>query len=91
MGNTTSAPARSPSRRKSNDLNLDGEPVVIAVAGVSVGNEHPDVDTLRQIASPECYVHITNAQALAAFIASVGSSGASRAADMAKVIKLIQG
>ena len=24
-------------------LNLDGEPVVIAVAGVSVGNEHPDV------------------------------------------------
>ncbi len=72
-------------------LNLDGEPVVIAVAGVSVGNEHPDEKTLRDIASPECYVHITNAQALAAFIASVGSSGASRAADVAKVIKQIQG
>ena len=72
-------------------LNLDGEPVVIAVAGVSVGSEHPDERTLRNIASPECYVHITNAQSLAAFIASVGSSGASRAADVAKVIKQIQG
>jgi uncharacterized protein YegL len=72
-------------------LNLDGEPVVIAVAGVSVGGEHPDEKMLRQIASPECYVHITNTQALSAFIASVGSSGASRAADVAKVIKLIQG
>ena len=39
-------------------LNLDGEPVVIAVAGVSVGKEHPDERTLREIASPECYVHI---------------------------------
>ncbi len=57
-------------------LNLNGEAVVIAVAGVSVGNEHPDEKTLRQVASPECYVHIDNAPALAAFIASVGSSGA---------------
>jgi uncharacterized protein YegL len=72
-------------------LNLDGEPVVIAVAGVSVGIEQPDERTLRDIASPECYVHITNARSLAAFIASVGSSGASRAADVAKVIKRIQG
>ena len=72
-------------------LNLDGQPVVIAVAGVSVGKEHPDEKTLRDIASPECYVHITNAQALAAFIASVGSSGASHAADVAKVIKQMQG
>ncbi len=44
-----------------------------------------------RIASPECYVHIDNAQSLAAFIASVGSSGASRAADVARVIKQIQG
>src|SRR5208283_4940130 len=62
-------------------LNLDGEPVVIAVAGVSVGSEHPDEKTLRAIASPECYVDIDNTQLLAAFIASVGSSGASRAVD----------
>ena len=43
-------------------LNLNGEPVVIAVAGVSVGSKQPDERTLREIASPECYVHITNAQ-----------------------------
>jgi uncharacterized protein YegL len=72
-------------------LNLDGEPVVVAVAGVSVGIEQPDERMLRAIASPECYVHITKAQSLAAFIASVGSSGASRAIDVAKVIKQIQG
>ena len=72
-------------------LNLDGEPVVIAVAGVSVGSESPDERTLREIASPDCYVHIENAQALATFIATVGSSGASRAVDVAKYIKLIQG
>jgi len=72
-------------------LNLDGEPVVIAVAGVSVGSERPDEKTLRHIASPECYVHIDNAQSLTSFIASVGSSGASRAVDVARVIKQIQG
>ncbi len=72
-------------------LNLDGEPVVIAVAGVSVGGERPDETTLRKIASPECYVHIDNAQLLTSFIASVGSSGASRAVDVARVIKQIQG
>ena len=90
MGNTTSAPARSvlPSEIKS--LNLDGEPVVIAVAGVSVGDGRPDEKMLRQIASPDCYVHIDNAQLLTAFIASVGSSGISRAVDVARVIKQIQ-
>ncbi len=71
-------------------LNLDGEPVVIAVAGVSAGAKQPDERTLCEIASRECYVHIANAQSLAAFIASVGSSGASRAIDVAKVIKRIQ-
>jgi len=72
-------------------LNLDGQPVVIAVAGVSVGDEHPDERMLREIASPECYVHIDNAPLLATFIASIGSSGASRAVDVARVIKQIQG
>jgi uncharacterized protein YegL len=71
-------------------LSLDGEPVVIAVAGVSVGSARPDEKTLREIASPDCYVHITNAQALSAFISSVGSSGVSRASDVATVIRQIQ-
>jgi uncharacterized protein YegL len=71
-------------------LNLDGEPVVIAVAGVSVGNAQPDEQTLRDIASPDCYVHITNAGALTTFISSVGSSGVSRARDVAAVIRQIQ-
>ena len=64
-------------------LSLDGDPVVIGVAGVSVGDDHPDEKMLREIASPECYVHIDNTQSLAVFIASVGSSGASRAVDVA--------
>jgi uncharacterized protein YegL len=71
-------------------LNLDSEPVVIAVAGVSVGNAQPDEQTLREIASPDCYVHITNAGALTTFISSVGSSGVSRARDVAAVIRQIQ-
>jgi uncharacterized protein YegL len=73
------------------NLNLDGDPVVIAVAGVSVGNARPDESTLRKIASPDCYVHISNAQTLSAFISSVGSSGVSRIRDVAEVIKRIQG
>ena len=72
------------------NLNLDGEPVVIAVAGVSVGRGRPDERMLRAIASPGCYVHITDAPALTAFISSVGSSGVSRARDVAEVIKHIQ-
>jgi uncharacterized protein YegL len=72
-------------------LNLDGDPVVIAVAGVSVGKARPDEKTLRAIASADCYVHVTNTQALATFISSVGSSGVSRAWDVAQVIKQIEG
>jgi hypothetical protein len=75
---------------KIKSLNLDGDPVVIAVAGVSVGKVRPDERTLREIASPDCYVHIANAQALTAFISSVGSSGVSRARDVAEVIRQIQ-
>src|ERR1035441_5566070 len=69
-------------------LNLDGDPVVIAAAGVSVDGGQPDEKTLRAIASPECYVHITNAQILSRFISSVGSSGVSSAKDIASVIKI---
>jgi uncharacterized protein YegL len=68
-------------------LALDGEPVIIAAAGVAVGSDQPDEATLREIASPECYVHISNAETLTAFISSVGSSGASRAKDVAAIIK----
>jgi uncharacterized protein YegL len=71
-------------------LNLDGEPVVIAAAGVSVGHAHADEKTLCEIASPDCYVHITNAQALAGFISSVGSSGVSRAREVALVLKQLE-
>jgi len=72
-------------------LNLDGEPVVIAAAGVSIGHAQAHEQTLREIASPDCYVHITNAQALAGFISSVGSSGVSRAREVAQVLKQISG
>lgn len=71
-------------------LTLDGEQVVIAAAGVSVGGDKPDEATLKAIASPECYVHIGNAQVLSRFISSVGSSGASRTKDIAAVIKTLE-
>jgi uncharacterized protein YegL len=80
-----------PAAEKIKSLNLDGDPVVIAVAGVSVGKARPDEKILREIASPDCYVHINNTQALAAFISSVGSSGVSRAREVAEVIRHIQG
>jgi hypothetical protein len=70
-------------------LNLDGDPIVIAVAGVSVGRARPGEKTLRKIASPGCYVHVTNTQALATFISSVGSSGVSRARDVADLLSHI--
>ena len=79
-----------PVAAKIKSLNLDGDPVIIAVAGVSVGKARPDERTLCEIASPDCYVHVANTQALAAFISSVGSSGVSRIRDVANVIKHIQ-
>jgi hypothetical protein len=72
-------------------LSLDGDPVVIATAGVSVGGGQLDENTLRAIASsPECYIHIANAQDLSRFISSVGSSGVSSPKDIAFVIKTVQ-
>ena len=70
-------------------LCLDGEPVVIASAGVAIGGQ-PDEKTLREIASADCYVPVSNAAELNRFISSVGSSGASRAKDIAAMIKVIQ-
>lgn len=71
-------------------LNVDGDAVVIAAAGVSVGGGQPDEKTLGAIASSECYVHVTNAQVLSRFISSVGSSGVSSAKDVATLIKNVQ-
>jgi uncharacterized protein YegL len=71
-------------------LALDGETVVIATAGVAVGGDQPDETTLRAIASSECYVPITNTQVLSQFICSVGSSGVSRAKDVANVINQVR-
>ena len=42
------------------------------------------------LASAECYVDITDAQLLSRFIASIGSSGASRAKEVAQVIKTLE-
>lgn len=69
------------------DLALDDDHIVIACAGISVGEGQPDEVTLRAIASDECYVHISAADALAGFIATVGSSGASSAAEVSDLIK----
>jgi len=71
-------------------MNLDGDPVVIAVAGVAVGKGRPDERMLQAIASPECYVHITDTQMLSAFISSVGSSGVSQSREVAQVIRQMQ-
>jgi len=68
-------------------LRLDGEGVVVVSAGVAVGDSRPDEATLREIASPECYLPVTAADMLTAFISEVGSSGLSSAAEIAKKIK----
>ena len=84
-------PAPQPVAEKIKQLALDGESVVIATAGVSIDDDdRPDERTLREIASPECDVDVTNAQILTRFIASVGSSGMSRAQDIAHVINTLE-
>lgn len=71
-------------------LSLDSDPVVIVVAGVAIGGgQPPDEMALRAIASTECYIPITNADLLDRFIASVGSSGASGANEIRKIIKTV--
>ena len=69
------------------DLKLDGQPVVIVCAGVAVGDGRPDEATLREIASPECYLPVTASEMLARFLAEVGSSGLSSAVEIAQKIK----
>jgi uncharacterized protein YegL len=67
-------------------LCLDGEPVVIACAGISIGEGVPDEATLKQIASQGCYVHVTKLEDLKRFISTVGSSGMSSAKDISKIL-----
>ena len=72
-------------------LTLDGDPVVIAGAGVSVSeSDKLDEEQLREIASPECYLHITDARVLSHFLAEVGSSGASSPREIAQVIDRVR-
>ena len=72
---------------KIKSLALDGDAIPIAAAGVAVGSEQPDVHLLQRIASPECYFHITDVGMLSRFLAEVGSSVASSAAELARVVK----
>lgn len=89
-GEHNSGPDPRPIAARIQALALDGEPVVIAAAGVCLQGGYGEA-VLRAIATTECYVDITNAQALTAFISSVGSSGASGPKAVAKVIKDLEG
>ncbi len=80
-------PAPQPVASELKSLKLDGEPVVVVSAGVAVGDGRPDENTLREIASPECYLPVTAADMLTAFISEVGSSGLSSAAEIAEKIR----
>lgn len=72
-------------------LNIDGNPISIACAGVSTDDsDSPDEDLLRRIASPECYLHIDNARLLSSFLAEVGSSAVSSPGELARVIRRLE-
>lgn len=80
-----------PIARQIKELNIDGDPVIVACAGVSTNaSDKPDERLLRAIASPDCYVHIDNVGMLSAFLAEVGSSGASSPRQIAQIIKRLE-
>ncbi|MDA7979474.1 MAG: VWA domain-containing protein [Pirellulales bacterium] len=80
-----------PIARKIKDLSVDGESVMVACAGVSTdSSDQPDETLLRAIASPDCYVHIDNVRMLSAFLAEVGSSGASSPREVAQIIHRLE-
>ena len=78
-------PADVASKIKS--LALDGDPITIAAAGVAIGSELPDAELLRRIASPECYLHITDVRLLSLFRAEIGSSPGPSPDKVAKAMK----
>lgn len=70
------------------DLNIDGDAVIIACAGVDTdGSDQPDERLLKAIASPECYVRVRNTRMLSDFLARAGSCAFSRAQEVAGVMK----
>jgi len=81
-----------PMAEKIKQLKLDGEGVILACAGVSIGgsSDQPDEVLLRKIASQDCYVHIDNVEMLGAFLAEVGSSGASSPREISQIIRRLE-
>ena len=74
--------------QKVKSLSLDGDPVIVATAGVSIGaGDKPDEKMLRSIATDNLYVPITNADVLVDFISAVGSSGASTSEELRTIIE----
>ena len=73
------------------NLNLDGDPVVIAVAGVSVGNARLDEKTLRAIASPELPCAYRQRPGAGDFHQLGWQLGRLARRDVAEVIKRIEG
>ena len=55
-------------------MNVDGEPVTIAVAGVAVGDSDLDEPMMHRIASPGCYMRVEEVSRLREFLAVIGSS-----------------
>lgn len=89
-GEHNHGPPPLPAAEDIRNLFFQGDTVTIAAAGVSVAGSQPDEALLREIASPGCYVPVASAAALTRFISSVGSSGASRASDIAALLGRLQ-
>ena len=73
--------------KKIKNLGIDGEPVTLACAGVSTSpSDQPDEALLKSIASPGCYLSIRDVELLSAYLAEVGSSGASSPKEVAEIM-----
>jgi uncharacterized protein YegL len=73
------------------ELNVDGDPVLIAAASVWVDDSMPpDGNLLREIATPGCYVDIDRPESLTEFLSATGSSGASSPAELARLMEKMQ-
>lgn len=90
-GEHNQGPSPEPVAAEIKKLALDGNPVMIVTAGISVGGgSQPDEKMLRTIAShPECYLPITSPEVLIRFLAQVGSSGGSTIKELVEGIKVI--
>ena len=72
-------------------LNIDGSPVIIATAGVSIdGSDNCNEQLLRDLASsPACYAHISSTAGLTEFLATVGSCAASSVAELERSVSSV--